>query len=49
MFSHEMKEKIKQFAKEQAPYYLEEAEMTYMEKLRRKTGETKKQSDGEAR
>lgn len=41
MFSHEMKEKIKQFAKEQAPYYLEEAEMTYMEKLRRKTGETK--------
>lgn len=41
MFSHEMKEKIKQFAKEQAPYYLEEAEMTYMEKLRRKTGEAK--------
>jgi len=41
-FSHEIKEKINQFAKEQSQHYLEEAEMTYLEKLRLKTGQTKK-------
>lgn len=40
-FSDEIKEKIKQFAKEQSQYYLEEAEMTYLEKLRYKTGQIK--------
>lgn len=40
-FSHEIKEKINQFAKEQSQHYLEEAEMTYMEKLQRKTYQTK--------
>ncbi|HHY28434.1 MAG TPA: hypothetical protein GX523_17170 [Desulfitobacterium dehalogenans] len=40
-FSKEIREKINQFAKEQSQHYLEEAEMTYLEKLRRKTGETK--------
>lgn len=40
-FSKEIREKIYQFAKEQSQHYLEEAEMTYLEKLRRKTGETK--------
>lgn len=40
-FSHETREKIRQFAREQAQHYLEEAEMTYLEKLRRKTGQTK--------
>jgi len=34
-------EKIGKFAKEQAQHYLDEAEMTYMEKLRRKSGQTK--------
>jgi len=38
-FSDEIKEKIKQFAKEQSQYYLEEAEMTYLEKLKYKTGQ----------
>jgi hypothetical protein len=38
-FSDEMKGKIKQFAKEQSQYYLEEAEMTYLEKLKYKTGQ----------
>jgi len=33
--------KIKQFAKEQSQYYLDEAEMTYLEKLRLKTGQIK--------
>jgi len=28
-----------QFAKEQSQYYLDEAEMTYLERLRRKTGQ----------
>lgn len=40
-FSHEIKDKITQFAREQSQHYLEEAEMTYMEQLRRKTGQTK--------
>lgn len=40
-FSQEMKNKIVQFAKEQSRHYLEEAEMTYLEKLRRKTGQAK--------
>ncbi len=37
-----MKEKIKQFAKEQSQYYLEEAEMTYLEKLQHQIGQTKR-------
>ncbi|WP_374717445.1 hypothetical protein [Neobacillus sp.] len=41
-FSNEMKEKIKQFAKEQSQYYLEEAEMTYLEKLQHQIGQTKR-------
>lgn len=40
-FSREVKEKMNQFAQEQSQHYLEEAEMTYMEKLRRKTGQAK--------
>ncbi|MEA5021774.1 hypothetical protein SDC9_10034 [bioreactor metagenome] len=40
-FSKEIREKIRRFAEEQSQHYLEEAEMTYLEKLRRKTGETK--------
>lgn len=38
-FSDEIKGKIKQFAKEQSQHYLEEAEMTYLEKLKYKTGQ----------
>ncbi|MFH7817758.1 hypothetical protein [Neobacillus thermocopriae] len=41
-FSNEMKERIKQFAKEQSQYYLEEAEMTYLEKLQHQIGQTKR-------
>jgi len=40
-FSDEVREKIKQFAKEQSQHYLEEAEMTYLEKLHHKIGQTK--------
>ncbi|MGJ7045671.1 hypothetical protein [Thermoanaerobacterium thermosulfurigenes] len=40
-FSDEIREKIKQFAKEQSQHYLEEAEMTYLEKLQHKIGQTK--------
>lgn len=40
-FSHETQQKVSQFAKDQAQHYLEEAEMTYLEKLRRKTGQTR--------
>lgn len=40
-FSREVKEKMNQFAQEQSQHYLDEAEMTYMEKLRRKTGQAK--------
>ncbi|WP_054950428.1 hypothetical protein [Numidum massiliense] len=40
-FSPKIKEKMNQFAKEQSRHYLEEAEMTYLEKLRRKTGQAK--------
>lgn len=40
-FSREVQEKMNQFAQEQSQHYLEEAEMTYMEKLRRKTGQAK--------
>lgn len=36
-----IQQKINQFAKDHAQHYLEEAEMTYLEKLRRKTGQTK--------
>lgn len=35
------KTKVESFAREQAPYYLEEVEMTYREKLHRKTIQTK--------
>lgn len=42
-YSHEIQQKINRFAKEQAQLYLEEAEMTYLEKLRRKTGQTKRE------
>lgn len=41
-FNQETQQKIKQFAKDQAQHYLEEAEMTYLEKLRKKTGQTKR-------
>lgn len=41
-FSNETKQKIDQFAKEQAQHYLEEAEMTYLEKLRATTSRTKR-------
>lgn len=40
-FSHETRQRINQFAREQAQRYLQEAEMTYMEKLRKKTGQAK--------
>jgi len=40
-FSKETERKIDQFAKEQSQLYLEESEMTYLEKLRRKAGQTK--------
>jgi len=40
--SFETQQKINQFAKEQSQHYLDAAEMTYMEKLRRKTGATKR-------
>ncbi|WEK53549.1 MAG: hypothetical protein P0Y55_13285 [Candidatus Cohnella colombiensis] len=39
--SHEIKEKLNRFAKEQSQHYMDEAEMTYMEQLRRKTGQSK--------
>lgn len=39
--SREIRDKMNQFAKEQSQHYLGEAEMTYMEKLRQKTGQTK--------
>lgn len=42
-FSDEIQQKINQFSKEQAQLYLEEAEMTYLEKLRKKTGQTKRE------
>lgn len=40
-FSRDIQEKISQFAKEQSDFYLDDAEMTYMEKLRRKSDRTK--------
>ena len=40
-FSHETQESISQFAKEQSRHYLNAAEMTHMEKLRKKAGQTK--------
>ena len=40
-FSHETQEKINRFAKEQSQHYLNAAEMTHMEKLRKKAGQTK--------
>ncbi|MBO0470277.1 hypothetical protein JZO66_06950 [Enterococcus sp. DIV0242_7C1] len=39
--NHEIQQKIKQFAKEQSTLYLDDAEMTYMEKLRRKAGKSR--------
>ena len=41
IFSRETQEKINQFAKEQSRHYLDAAEMTYLEKLRAKAGQTK--------
>lgn len=41
-FNQETRKKIEQFAKEQSQYYLQEAEMTYMEKLRQEIGRGKK-------
>jgi len=38
-FSSETMEKIRKFAKEQSRYYLEEAEMTYLEKMRHKSAQ----------
>jgi len=39
IFSDEINRKIRQFAKEQSQHYLEEAEMTYLERLKYKTGQ----------
>jgi len=41
-FSLEAQQRIEQFAREQSQHYLEEAEMTYLEKLRKKSGQTKR-------
>ena len=43
-FSHETQEIINEFAKEQSGYYLDAAEMTYMEKLRKKAGQNKQKA-----
>jgi len=43
--SRDTQEKMKSFAREQAESYLSEAEMTYMEKLRRKAGQAKGKID----
>lgn len=40
-FSREIQQKMNHFAKEQSELYLDDAEMTYMEKLRRKNGKAK--------
>lgn len=40
-FRRETLDQIRKFAKEQSQHYLDEAEMTYMERLRRKTGQTR--------
>ena len=40
-FSRETQGEINQFAKEQSQHYLNAAEMTHMEKLRKKAGQTK--------
>ncbi len=39
--SNEMKKKVDQFAKEQAQFYLDDAELSYIEKLRKKGSITK--------
>lgn len=41
-FSRETQEKINRFAKEQSQNYLQDAEMTYIEKLRQKSGQAKR-------
>ena len=43
-FSREIQERINRFSKEQSQNYLQDAEMTYMEKLRKKSGQTKRKS-----
>ena len=43
-FSAETQEKINQFAEEQALYYLDNAEMTYQEKLRTKASRTRQKA-----
>ena len=40
-FNREIQEKINRFAKEQSQHYLHDAEMTYMERLHRKSGQAK--------
>lgn len=40
-FSPEIKRKIKQFAQDEAQHYLDEARLTYAEKLRRDVGRLK--------
>lgn len=45
-FNHEIQQRINQFAEEQAQHYLEEAEMTYLEKLRKKPGRPGTKSAG---
>jgi len=40
-FSREITDQIAKFAREQSRFYLEDAEMTYLEKLRRKSGQTR--------
>lgn len=44
-FSHEIQQKINLFAKEQSQHYLEDAEMSYVEKLRKKTSQTRRKID----
>lgn len=44
-FSREIQERINRFTKEQSQNYLQDAEMTYIEKLRKKSGQTKRKID----
>ncbi len=46
-FSREIKDQMIRFAKEQSQHYLEDAEITYMEKLRTENRSYKKQGYGE--
>ena len=44
-FSRDIQERINRFTKEQSQNYLQDAEMTYIEKLRKKSGQTKRKID----